>query len=69
MSVSTLALPTAVVLDLELIVPVVLGFGVLDVALDVLDVVDVSPAPSLPPAIRGTGVGGLAASLAFLIRF
>jgi hypothetical protein len=62
MSVSTLALPTAVVLDLELIVPVVLGFGVLDV---VLDVVDVCPAPSVPPAVSGTGVGGLAASLAF----
>jgi hypothetical protein len=57
-----LALPPAVVLALERLVLVVFGFGVLDV---VLDAVDVSPAPSLPPAVRGTGVGGLAASLAF----
>jgi hypothetical protein len=57
-----LALPMTVVLGLELLMPVVLGFGVFDVVLDVLDV---SPAPSLPPAVRGTSVGGLIASLAF----
>jgi hypothetical protein len=41
-----------------------LVFGMLDV---VLNVFDVSPAPSLPPAVRGTSIGGLVLSI--LIRF
>jgi hypothetical protein len=58
LSGSALAVPPDLVLALEL---VVLGVGVLEV----VDVLDVSPAPSSPPAVRGTNVGGLVASLAF----
>jgi len=40
------------------------GGGVDDVDVDV-DVAAMSPAPPLPPAVRGTGMGGLVLSAAF----